>query len=280
MRASGNPDPVYQRREEERGVSKVTAYDIKVALGRRHERNNDFFMTECKNGPSWTVGKGELYIFDAVAMRKSWSKPCLTGYEIKVSRSDFLRDSKFYAYLPYFHELYIVAPNGLIERTELPTEIGLICYNPATRNLTTRKKAVYRDIEISTDMLLYIIMSKLDNDRIPFTSTRAEYYRRWLQNKLSNRELGHRVSNKMIEEIKRLEGELSNLRWKDYAKELNEIDTILRKHRIPTYDRAASIDNALSRGYPEEWDNIRFWLERSVNAIDDLKRKPGGEHDD
>jgi hypothetical protein len=48
-------------------------------------------MTEVKNGPTqW----GKHYRMDAVAIKKSWANPCITCYEVKVDRQDFLRDEK------------------------------------------------------------------------------------------------------------------------------------------------------------------------------------------
>jgi hypothetical protein len=48
------------------------------------------------------------------------------GYEIKVSRSDFLADKKWREYLKYCRVFYFVAPAGIIKPSELPPEIGLI----------------------------------------------------------------------------------------------------------------------------------------------------------
>jgi len=48
------------------------------------------------------------------------------GYEIKVSRSDFLGDDKWDNYLKYCNYFYFVAPKGLIGKHELPDGVGLI----------------------------------------------------------------------------------------------------------------------------------------------------------
>lgn len=48
------------------------------------------------------------------------------GYEIKVSRADFLADKKWREYLKYCSKFYFVAPQGIIRPDELPPEIGLI----------------------------------------------------------------------------------------------------------------------------------------------------------
>lgn len=73
------------------GETIFCAEDIKHALARRHKE--DMFFTEVKDGPT-----GYQYSrIDALAIKISWSKYQLTGYEVKVSRSDFLRDSKWQA---------------------------------------------------------------------------------------------------------------------------------------------------------------------------------------
>lgn len=53
-------------------MSEVTARDIKLALAKKHQ--TEFFLTEVKNGPTG-VARGQLLIFDAIAIYKSWSRP-------------------------------------------------------------------------------------------------------------------------------------------------------------------------------------------------------------
>lgn len=152
----------------------VTAFEIKRALAEKHYK--DFFITECKSGPTQIAAAGTLKILDGLAIKKSWTAPCFTGYEIKVSRSDFLRDAKFYTYEEICNCLYIVCPKGMIDRTELPESIGLMYYDPEKKTITTRKRAIYRKIEYTPELLLYIIFSRLDSDRIPFFSDRRAYF--------------------------------------------------------------------------------------------------------
>ncbi len=136
---------------------KVTATAIKIALAEKHWK--DFFLTEVKSGPTQLAMPGGLKILDGLAVRKSWTNPCFTGYEVKISRSDFLRDAKFYTYEELCNCLYIVCPKGMIERTELPESVGLMYYDPEKKTITTRKKAIFRKIEYSPEMLIYIIFS-------------------------------------------------------------------------------------------------------------------------
>jgi hypothetical protein len=248
----------------------VTSLDIKRALARRHG-NREFFITECKNGPTGTG----LLQFDGLAIYKSWAHPRIVGYEIKVSRSDFKRDAKFFTYLPYVHEFYFVVPTGLIDRMELPAEIGLMYYNPETGVLTTKKKATCRKIEVSADMLLYIIMTRLDSDRIPFMGDKAEYFRAWVEGKTNNRELGYQVSCKLLSEIRRLETEIERLRdAKECREEIDAIGKVMEEHGLSRYwKRAETLDRALSRSYPAELDLIQNQLQVAIKEIDKLKGK-------
>lgn len=54
-----------------------------------------------------------------------WNRETI-GYEIKVTRADFLGDKKWQEYLKYCRKFYFIAPTGIIKPSELPPEIGLI----------------------------------------------------------------------------------------------------------------------------------------------------------
>jgi hypothetical protein len=146
----------------------------------------------------------------------------------------------------------------MVQRQELEENIGLMWYNPQTGAITTKKKAVWRNIELDSLMLLYIIMNRLENDRIPFFSNKADLMRGWLKGKTSNRELGWRVKSKLLAEIERLEGELYSLRISSGEQEdYKEIIEVMRKHGIAAYHNPAHyLDEALERGYPRDLDRI------------------------
>ena len=248
---------------------KVTSTEIKRALASKHYQ--DFFLTECKSGSTWMTPKGDMKILDALAIRKSWTSPCFTGYEIKVSRSDFLRDAKFYTYEELCNCLYIVCPKGMIDRTELPESVGLMYYDPDKKTLTTKKKAIYRKIEYSPDLLLYIIYSRLDSDRYPFFSTKRQFFEEYAAQKISSRELGYKVSARLVQEnaelVKKLEGV-------DYFRrnldEYNAICKVLEAHCIMGWrgkPRAQELDEALSRSCPEDVSAIRKTLEGLVERL-------------
>ena len=75
---------------------KINESDIIKAIAKRH--STDMFFTQVKDGPTETVSTYSK--IDALAIKKSWTKFSITGYEVKVSRSDFLKDDKWQHYLP------------------------------------------------------------------------------------------------------------------------------------------------------------------------------------
>ncbi|WP_238649740.1 hypothetical protein [Paenibacillus piscarius] len=189
----------------------VRADLIKKALADRHK--DDFFMTEVKDGPTQSV-RHHLKL-DALAIRKSWSKPLLSGYEIKVSRSDFLRDDKWMGYLPLCHEFSFVCPAGLIKPEELPEQVGLIYYNPEKETLLTKRKAVYRLVDIPANMLMYIIMNRLDNDRHPFFSDQREQIEAYIKDKVNRYNLSESYKHKIAVRLADMEKEVAEIRRKN-----------------------------------------------------------------
>ena len=56
---------------------------------------------------------------------KRWNRET-KGYEIKVTRSDFLNDRKWQEYLKFCTWFSFIAPKGVIKKEELPENIGLV----------------------------------------------------------------------------------------------------------------------------------------------------------
>ena len=250
-------------------TEKVTSTEIKKALCEKHHK--DFFLTECKSGSTWLTQAGEMKILDALAIRKSWTSPCFTGYEVKISRSDFLRDSKFYRYEEICNCLYIVCPKGMIDRTEVPETVGLMYYDPKKKTITTRKKAIFRKIEYSPDLLLYIIYSRLDSDRYPFFDSKRQYFEEYVAQKRSSADLGHQVRSRLIAENQELIQRAENLSWfQENYDRYKAIMRVLEKHRFWTWrvdELAEDLDKRLSRSCPEDISSIRITLEGCVERI-------------
>ncbi len=238
-------------------VMKIRADMILRQLEKRHTggRNQEVFFTEVKNGPSWT--SNNLLRLDAVAFKKSWTHPCITGYEVKVDRQDFLRDEKWPGYLQYCHRFSFACPTGLIAPDELPDGVGLIYYNQDKDCIITKRRASFRAIEIPWQMLYYLVISRIGTDRHPFFSDQREYLQAWVEDKADRRDLACKVSNKMVDQLRQAEKKANVLQndmnlIKDKLDQIRLIEEILERHGVRTYGWALErdIEKALSNGIP------------------------------
>lgn len=202
---------------------KVAAHDILVALSKRHSK--DLFLTQVKTGPTVLIGAPRLYILDGLAISRSWRRPKFHGYEVKVSRSDFLSDDKWLAYLDYCHAFSFACPAGLIKPEELPPEVGLVELRENGR-LHTVRAARIRSVEIPREMLYYIIISQLDSDRIPFFSDKREAARAWLQHKIDDKALGQRLGTAMARRLDELTWQLEEARSRFESRKAAALDHI------------------------------------------------------
>jgi len=173
-------------------------------------------------------------------MRRSWIKPNIFGYEIKVNRNDFLKDEKWRLYLDYCTDFYFVCPRGLIDKSELPAEIGLVITSTNAKRLFTIKKAITRDVQIPEELYKYILMcrSEIRSEH----DNKDEYWRHWLAARDEEKSIGHRVSKKIMElvekridvvdiENKRLKRETENLKQiKDFMLSIGFDEKNLREN--------------------------------------------------
>lgn len=213
-------------------MQQVRADEIKRALSKRHMK--DVFLTEVKTGRTWNALPGELQRIDALAIKRSWTQPCITAYEVKVSRSDFMSDDKWRRYRDYCHRLYFACPSGLIQPEELAEDIGLIWFKPGTGALTTRKAALFRDIEIPAAMFYHLIISRTESDRHPFFSNQRELLEAWVADKAARGELAYRVSAKIAAlESMREKLDVVTEKKEELQKTLDGINSVLGKHGLP-----------------------------------------------
>lgn len=177
---------------------------LEELLEERHAK--DVYVGECKTGSSWD-GCQRL---DAWVLVKTWS-PCTTiGYEVKRTRSDFLRDQKWQGYLPMCHLFYFVTPRGVVQPEELPADCGLMW--AAGRRLLTKRAAVRRepDPEALVRLMTYVLMSRTrivgDMWEANRTATTLDVWRKWLDEKKERRHVGHVASQRirrLLEEAQR-----------------------------------------------------------------------------
>jgi len=184
----------------------MNSYDIKKALAARHR--HDMFFEEVKDGPTQTVRHHAK--IDALAMTLSWTNFAIIGYEIKVSRGDFLRDEKWRAYLPMCHQLYFIAPKGVLDPSEVGENCGVMVVGDNGR-IRTLRKAPHRDIELPTNMLLHLMFKHIgEYERCDNKKPRPERllpnpniaaYKAYLEGRAEVKSIGHALSKRIRQEI-------------------------------------------------------------------------------
>lgn len=127
---------------------------------------------------------------DVLSMRKSWTQPNFTAYEIKVTRSDFMSDmtsGKWQNYLEIAGAVVFATPKGLVKRTELPDGTGLIERND--KGWRFAKKPVYE----RTIPPQYILMKLLMKGLHTIPNENREWFEEWNARKTLRRKFGELV---------------------------------------------------------------------------------------
>lgn len=102
---------------------------------------------------------------DVVAVKPSYNRFCISIYEVKVSRSDFLSDirsEKWRGYLPHCNRFYFAVESGVCQKNEIPAPAGLMVRG--TKGWSTVRGATPQDTEIPVETLKALIFAKT---RIP-----------------------------------------------------------------------------------------------------------------
>lgn len=162
---------------------------ILSALQARHK--DDLFLAEVKDGATQTRNHRRL---DGWALLRTWSPVTTIGYEFKNSRADWLQDRKWESYLPLVHQFYVCAPKGIVQIGELPESVGLMELVGKDR-LVTRRKAARREIDLPTNLLLYVLMARVapSLERVD----RALFWQQWLQKDAHEQLQGRAVSRRI-----------------------------------------------------------------------------------
>lgn len=214
-------------------MDKITSNDILKLLSEKH--SEDVFVPECKDGSTWF---GSHFRLDAWVMNRSWTKLKFTGYEIKVSRSDFLKDDKHQEYMKLCNEFYFVVPKGICSVDEIPPEAGLLEIASTGNRFFTRKKAMFRNIEFPSDLFTYLLMcrTKISGRYNPISN--EQYWKMWLNDKNNKGDLGHSVSKKLKENYKENVQNVrdENNRLKDKIKEYEEFKKLLTEIGVTDSD--------------------------------------------
>lgn len=233
-----------------------TASDIVKMLALRHA--DDVFVPGCKDGP--TQG-ASVRIMDAWTMKRSWARPCMTGYEIKVSRSDFERDSKWVDYVPLCHRFYFVSPPGVVSPVDLPDGIGLLwTAKSGGQRLVQKKAAAHREIDPPVSLLIYILMCRTKVYSDPrMAETREERAAIWERDLAMDKHyqiVGHAVGRRIHQEVTTLKAECAGALLK--AERLTPVQAWLDRHGlassgyVPHIHRLAQLDHLVDGKRMEE----------------------------
>lgn len=203
-------------------IAAIKAKEIINLLSVKHQ--GDVFVTECKHGPSPSPR------LDVWAMTRSWSQPYVHGYEVKVSRADFLKDDKMAVYLPMCNLMSIVCPWGMIQPNEIPDKFGLFYVTKTGTRLYTKVKPPHRDVKIPENVFRYVLMARSEiKSEFVYGKKDLTYWKEWLAQKEESRSLGLEVKTQIAKtatnKIFEIEKESSSLKWEN--SKLAEVKKIL-----------------------------------------------------
>ena len=262
---------------------KLTEKSITELLAYKHAE--DVFISQCKTGSTMY---DQIMIFDAWAMKKAWAHPLITGYEIKIHRSDFDGDEKWMGYLPYCNKFYFICPSKMIMPTELPDSVGLMWVATTGTRLYTKKKAPHRDIENPHDLMKYILMCRCEIVRSTMyhgnRSEEVEYWKHWLEEADEKKSVGYKVSKKLqqlfetrVEDVERINRRLKteNERLQTVKKVFDELNIRLCSWNIEDEIRKHINDakQVLPIGIRDSLRSASDILNKFVLELDKLEAK-------
>lgn len=221
---------------------KWTARDVTAAIAKRH--SGDLFFTEVKDGPTQIVNHHSK--IDALGIKISWTNFTITGYEVKVSRSDFLRDEKWRAYLPMCNQLYFAVAPGVCDPSEVPEVCGLVMVTQKGA-LRTVRKAPWRDIDPPVEMFKYLMFTYIGaygrrDGGLPraeqlLREERLDVFRKYLEDQADMKDLGWRVGRKIRKEIDdtRRESERLKIAYDQERRAEKELAAVARALGVTAY---------------------------------------------
>jgi hypothetical protein len=249
-------------------MNNITANKIQALLARKH--SDDIFVSECKDGP--TIATNHLRM-DAWTMKRSWTNPLSIAYEIKVSRQDFLNDHKWHNYLNYCNEFYFVCPSGLIDKSELPDEVGLIYIAKTGTRLFKKKPAQRRIVELPVSLLKYILICRAEIRHERYIDSREQnisYWLNWLEEKRESKNLGYNVSRRIANHVESVDRENERLKSKmeDYDEFMSRLHELGFDISKPV--NSWNIRNKLNELTGQVPDNLEYSLERTIKGLSEL----------
>lgn len=255
---------------------KITEAHVTALLAERHK--NDVFVSQCKTGQS--LAADHFSILDAWCMKRSWSQQLMIGYEIKLSRSDFMQDQKFHKYLDYCNEFYFVTTSGTISKHEIPKEVGLIVLTKNANSLIKSKRAAYRQIDFPVDLIKYVLISRAEiqaSSKIwssaHSSNQKREFFEAWLQNKKIDQSFGRMLSKEIRTEVNKkiLDVEYDNKRLQQQIEALEHIKKFLSDIGVENVEHFWDIRHKVRRMIYDTMPDDMI-LNRFLNTLQNVQR--------
>lgn len=136
-------------------------------MGLEHEKLAEDLAFNLGGTPYLDVPLGSIYLnktiqrADVITIKPSYNRFCLSIYEVKHSRSDFLSDirtDKWKGYLPHCHRFYFAVEKGVATKEDIPEPAGLIIRGD--KGWKVVKSAKVQDITIPQDTMLSLLFMK------------------------------------------------------------------------------------------------------------------------
>jgi hypothetical protein len=251
---------------------RITARDIQDLLRAKHAK--DVYVSECKSGPTYP---GYLRL-DGWAMKKSWVSPMVTGYEIKVSRADFLQDTKYLEYRAYCNALFVVAPKGILFLEELPEGVGYYQVATTGSKLFCKRKAQQRTDPIPEEIYRYILMARAkilkptEMWREEDGDSKRAFFENWLKEKKVDFALGRKVSRSLSARIEEevIEAQHKNRRLQELIERLEPLRAVMKELGVP--ESGWRLEDTFQSALDKKLNGARQELERSIsNAVTSLE---------
>ncbi len=201
-------------------------------------------FSEVGIGSRWLLEKGTpLPIPDVMTMKYSYTQSDITIYDAKGTRNDFLGDvgqAKYKKYLTFCDRFYFATQIGLLTKTDIPQDAGLIVYNSGKDTWSVVKSSPRHNAELDRIHWQSLLMAKFST----LTRTRRLEQRMNLRNDiaLSNKalNLGHKIREKLrkvegvksqVDNIKRTVAEALGIEPEELLKKRYwELKSFIRDH--------------------------------------------------
>jgi len=215
----------------------------------------DIKCTGFLNVPLGSVwGNSHTQRADVIEVKPSYTRFCISIYEIKISRADFqsdIRSDKWKGYLPHCHRFYFASPAGVLAKEDIPKGAGLIVRGD--RGWNTLIGAPVMDNDIPQLTLMSLLFSR---EREYFRSRKR--YRIWDAQHSSRYEKHYKCLGKKIGDALR--------NFDEYEAAKHSFERLKERTR-------QAIAEGLGIDYnPESWDSPEWELSAMVRKI---KQKEG-----